>query len=306
VLGFVSDGLVVCAPVLAFALQMCKEAAVLSRLQHPCIVRFWGVVPVQQSKALPAALQVSKDSVHDSAGSGGAGWIRSGSSSSSVQSLGLVMDRCDDSLEERLKMGPIPLSKALHVAERIACGLKYLHTDASAPIRVVHGDLKPANVLIKHDEVLLTDFGLSTTIAVHTMSMGAGRLFGDGVQAGGSLAWAAPELLEEWGKGGSPQPTFACDIYAFGILLQQLLVGKRPYVGMPPDALTGGVRSGRRPDWGNWEEDRGSEAGADVLGKLSRLVEACWAHSPGERPTAHEVHRQLVQVKKQLGPAAAP
>jgi serine/threonine protein kinase len=224
------------------------------------------------------------------------------------------LDRCDESLEDVLSDEPrLPLPEALHIAERIACGLKYLHSEA--PLRVVHGDLKPANVLLKHGThtVQLTDFGLSSTIAVHTKSMGAQKLqVGQGAagqSAGATLAWAAPELLEAWAQGHSATHTFACDVYAFGLILHQLLVWRWPYAGTftAEDALKNAVRAGKRPSWAGWEGFRGGEAGPDVLSRLQALVEACWAHKADERPTAQQVHTQLVELKHKVGqqPVAA-
>jgi serine/threonine protein kinase len=295
---------------------MFEEAAVLSRLRHPCIVTFWGVVVVEDSKAKPAAARSSfPKSRHDSAGSYGSRGrvaIRSSSSGSSSSSrsqlsLGLVLECCDESLESVLRKEPLlPLPEALHVAERIACGLKYLHTDA--PLRVVHGDLKPANVLLTERfdtlSVQLTDFGLSSTVAVHTMSMGAKNLVARnaGGQPGATLAWAAPELLEAWAQGHSAPSTFAADVYAFGLILHQLLMGCWPYEGMllAEDALKAAIRGGRRPGWVGWEEVRGKEAEPDVLSRLKALVEACWAQEATKRPTAQKVHTQLVELKREV------
>lgn len=290
----------VCRPV-----QMYTEAAVLSRLNHPCIVHFWGVVPVEDSKAQGSAAEGASAS-RDKAGPFGSRAQASGRSSiSSRLSLGLVMDRCDESLEALLRVKPLlPLPEAIHIAECIADGLNYLHTHA--PLTVVHGDLKPANVLIKRatQEVLLTDFGLSSTIAVHTLSMGAKHLQqGQGAAGratGCTLYWAAPEMLQAWEDGQDAAHTLASDVYAFGVILYQLLVGKAPYASMfkSEGALKGAVRRGVRPSWGGWEEARDGEAGPDVLKGLQVLVEACWAPTADERPPAQVVHTQLVELQQ--------
>ena len=71
-----------------------------------------------------------------------------------------------ESLERRLRGGPLPLGEALRVAEEIAEAL-----DAAHKRRVVHRDLKPANVMLTEDgHIKVMDFGLATrlpqTIAV--------------------------------------------------------------------------------------------------------------------------------------------
>jgi serine/threonine protein kinase len=284
---------------------MYREAAVLSRLNHPCIVHFWGVVPEEESKPQPSVppkpgFARSSPSSGDSTGAlGSRAWASS--PKRTKLSLGLVLGRCDYSLEDVLDDKPLlPLPDALHFAERIACGLKYLHTEAS--LTVVHGDLKPANVLIKHEEtrVQLTDFGLSHTIAVHTMSVAAGKLVGQNGagHSGWTSYWAAPELFEGEERQEEIDATFACDVYSFGTIVHQLLVGKGPYAKMfkSPGALKAGVRGGKRPSWDGWEAARGGEAAADVLGQLKVLVEACWAHKAKDRDCAQQVHAQLVKL----------
>ena len=301
----------------------------LSRLNHPCIVRFWGYVPVDDSKAQQpegAAQGSVMSTYHDSANSHASTLSPSShSNSSSSLSLGLVMDKCDYSLAEVLTkcdrslanvLGGgdrsvadvlkrhLPLSKALHIAERIACGLKYLHEDA--PLSVVHGDLKPANVLLKRGTktVQLTDFGLSHTIAVQTQSMCAVNLVGQNGagQSGYTLQWTAPEVLDGFEGGLAIEPTYARDVYAFGIILHQLLVGKAPYKDQytSPELLKSSVRAGGRPSWDGWEDARSGEATAVVLGKLRALVEECWAQAATQRPDAQEVHTKLVELKGEL------
>jgi serine/threonine protein kinase len=289
-----------------FPVQMFREAAVLSRLNHPCVVRFWGVVPVEELKPQQDIPQRSFARFSHSPGDSASSLdsrAQVGSRSRSKLSLGLVLDRCDGSLEDVLQHEPLlPLLEALHIAERIACGLKYLHSEA--PLRVAHGDLKPANVLLKHgtDLVQLTDLGLTSTLAVHTMSMRVQNLQVAGVasgQSGWSLHWAAPELLAGYENGDETDPTCACDVYAFGLVLYQLLVGKMPYAGMfmSPKALKSGVMGGARPSWDGLEGVRGGEATPDVLSKMQALVEACWAHEARERPTAQQVQKQLVELQ---------
>jgi serine/threonine protein kinase len=264
---------------------MFMEAAVLSRLKHHSIVSLWGVVPVEERRTESGLLDDLLHSLPDIPGSfgrlGSGSLFDSGDSSS--LSLGLVMERCDHSLEDFLIKQPcLPLKAALHIATRIAGGLKYLHNDA--PLRVVHGDLKPANVLLKNKarEVKLTDFGLSSVIEVHTMSLGARGLLGHnahaGAPAGATPAWAAPELLEVWvhGPGSAAPRSLPCDVYAFAIILHQLLVGKPPYLSdslepIYPMQMMNNIIKGSRPDWADWRQRRSLEAAAAVLDKLQDI-----------------------------------
>lgn len=128
------------------------------------------------------------------------------------------------SLKQLLGRGPLPLTQAIAIMKQILAGLAYAH-DRS----VVHGDLKPANVLIQADaekndfategSVKLTDFGIGATAA------------GDRVSAGASLAYIAPEQRE------GAKPDARSDLYSCGVMLFELLTGDRPAGTEQPSEL---------------------------------------------------------------------
>jgi serine/threonine-protein kinase len=110
---------------------------------------------------------------------------------------------------ERKRLLPEPL--VLRVAERIAQALAHAHGQG-----VVHRDLKPANVLVHwpSDSVKLADFGLARDADAAQTATGLVL---------GTPAYMAPEQL----AGGVPTPR--TDLYALGVLLFQLLVGRLPH-----------------------------------------------------------------------------
>ena len=117
------------------------------------------------------------------------------------------------------RRGALTAAEALPIAEQIALALSAAHQK-----HVVHRDLKPANVILTEGgtKAVVTDFGLAYTLTQATEST---------VTVVGTPAYMAPEQFE-----GKPI-TAAADIYAFGVLLYEMVVGRRPFAGDTPIAL---------------------------------------------------------------------
>ncbi|MBI2572045.1 MAG: serine/threonine protein kinase [Candidatus Schekmanbacteria bacterium] len=126
-------------------------------------------------------------------------------------------------LEDR---GRLSWQEALPVGRQIAEALAYLHGHGC-----VHGDLKPGNVFVAEDlQAKIADFGL--TLRMHGQENAAAE------EWVGSPLYRAPEQF----RGLPPSP--ATDIYAFGILLQQMITGEHPL--LEPSA-TGLEKRANRP-----------------------------------------------------------
>jgi serine/threonine-protein kinase len=136
-----------------------------------------------------------------------------------------------ETLEERIKRGPIPHDETIAIAAKIADGLEYAHERG-----IVHRDLKPANVkLTPQGEVKILDFGLakavtgeaapgaptSTPTIVPTMTS-AGTAVGLIL---GTAAYMSPEQAR-----GRPVDKRA-DVWAFGAVVYEMLTGARPFEG---------------------------------------------------------------------------
>jgi serine/threonine protein kinase/tetratricopeptide (TPR) repeat protein len=139
--------------------------------------------------------------------------------------------------------------------------LAYLHRRG-----IVHRDLKPSNVLYIDGTVKVVDFGLAT------------RNPAQGTVAG-TMRYIAPELWE-----GAPA-SVASDLYAFGVIMHEILTGKLPERGLPALATQRQrkPRDGATPPPGTLEAGDAVPVAADVEGPLSRIVGALLAPDPGRR-----------------------
>jgi hypothetical protein len=143
-------------------------------------------------------------------------------------------------LAERIQRGPIPLADALEIARQMAAALEEAHQRL-----VVHRDFKPGNVKIKPDRtVKVLDFGLATLPAMQTEA-GANAtdsptLTMAATQAGvllGTAAYMSPEQAR-----GEPVDKRG-DVWAFGVVLWEMLTGKRLFDGKTtPDVLAAVIR----------------------------------------------------------------
>ncbi len=128
----------------------------------------------------------------------------------------LIMEyAAQGTLRQRHPRGPIlPITTILPYVKQVAAALQYAHDH-----KLIHRDVKPANVLLdEQDNVLLSDFGIAT-IAHHTSSMQTSTF-------AGTAAYMAPEQLR-----GKPVP--ASDQYALAIMVYEWLCGQLPYEGDP-------------------------------------------------------------------------
>jgi len=176
----------------AFMARFRTEAEALGRLEHPSIV------------------SVTDFGVH--ADEGGIPYL--------VTELleGASLD------EELAASGVLDPEAALPLLDRIAVGLDHAHRCG-----VVHGDLKPRNVFLvdggdREGGVKILDFGLAHLTRPQADSRGGS---GDRLPAGtaviGTPAYMAPELL------AGREPTRRSDVYAFGVLVYEVLTGTRPF-----------------------------------------------------------------------------
>lgn len=178
----------------------------------------------------------------------------------------------------------VPLDVALHVAIRVAEALAHAHTRSDAqgaPLGMVHRDISPTNIMVSFDgEVKLLDFGIARA---------AGRITRTGAgQVRGTLGYMSPEQV----AGATVDAR--TDLYALGICLWELCVGRRLFEG--GHAMEVAARIAR----GQVRSPRAS--GALISAELESILLKALAQSTSFRyPTAVQLQADLTDRARAEG-----
>lgn len=133
----------------------------------------------------------------------------------------LVMEYMPGGTLKNRLVKPVPWQEAIHLFLPVARGVEYAHQRG-----LLHRDIKPANVLITDSgEPMLSDFGIAKLFEAGQTT----ALTGKGMVIG------TPEYMapEQWKGQTSPQS----DLYSLGIVLYELLTGRKPFVADTPAAI---------------------------------------------------------------------
>jgi serine/threonine-protein kinase len=189
-------------------------------------------------------------------------------------------------------LGPVPEPEAREIARQICAGLAQAHSQG-----VIHGDLKPGNVLIVRAprspiRAVITDFGIATSKPVEGAPATGGR--------GGTPDYMAPELLLH------ERSTVASDLYALGILFHAMLTGHSPTWGrrtqrvprLPtakPDSRAETITAGPVIIAADWQRTI-----EDLPPPWSGLVARCIAPRPEDRYRSAEEVSHALQPRRLL------
>jgi Tol biopolymer transport system component len=161
----------------------------------------------------------------------------------------LVMELVEgEDLAARLKRGQIPVDEALGIARQIAEAIEEAHEKG-----VVHRDLKPANVKLTPDgKVKVLDFGLAKawtddgTGATSSSDLSQSPTLAHTGTAAGLILGTAAYMSPEQARGKRADKR--ADIWAFGVVLWEMLTGQRLFAGETvSDVLAGVLKT--EPDW---------------------------------------------------------
>ncbi|MFI7133715.1 serine/threonine-protein kinase [Nonomuraea sp. NPDC050153] len=174
------------------------------------------------------------------------------------------------SLEQAVRQsGPLPVLQAAEIGIRVLDAVRHAHAAG-----ILHRDIKPGNVLLTQDRVVLTDFGIAAIEGDVTITQ-TGLLMG-------SPAYIPPERL-------SGQPiTQAADLWSFGATLYAAVEGRPPYEGPDPVAVLGSVLT-QEPI----EPQR--------AGSLGPVIEGLLRKDPAQRLTSDQVIEMMEAVLRAHG-----
>jgi serine/threonine protein kinase/tetratricopeptide (TPR) repeat protein len=174
-----------------------------------------------------------------------------------------------DTLAARLQQGTLPVAEAIEVSWQLADALAAAHAQG-----VIHRDLKPSNVVLGPDgRAKVLDFGIARLVpAGADMSASVPGTIGGGLV--GTPGYAAPEQYLSRNVDGR------ADLYALGVMMFEMITGRRPFPGHDAVQIATSVLRDDAPamsDTGQW-----------VPPALEKLVARLLQRDPNKRPASGE------------------
>jgi formylglycine-generating enzyme required for sulfatase activity/dienelactone hydrolase len=186
----------------------------------------------------------------------------------------LVMEFVEgETLARRLQSGLLPVPECLQIARMMAGALAAAHAR-----EIVHRDLKPANVKITPQGVVkVLDFGLAKGFPVAPADQPTELLTAPGTVLG-TAAYMSPEHAA--GKDADARS----DVFAFGVVLYEMLSGRRPFEGSTSADVIASILKDEPPPLKK----------SGISERLQRIVSRCLQKSPEQRyPSAAELYQDL-------------
>jgi len=196
-----------------------------------------------------------------------------------------------ETLHARIMRERIPVPDAIDIASQIARALAAAHAQG-----IIHRDLKPANVIVGADRhVKVLDFGVARVLVLGATQTTAAAppATASGMGFIGTASYAAPEQMV------SSAVDARADLYALGVVLFEMVSGRRPFQGSDPVQLATSKLSTDAPPL--------SSTGQLVPPALERLVASLLERDRDRRPaTARDVLAELRAISGAPSTAALP
>jgi serine/threonine-protein kinase len=153
--------------------------------------------------------------------------------------LALVMELVEgQTLADVLTRGPLPVDEAVAIARQVADALEAAHAAG-----IVHRDLKPANIKVRPDNVVkVLDFGLARIVDVSPLTASAidsPTVLSPGATVHGVILGTAAYMAPEQARGKTVDKR--ADIWAFGVVLYEMLTGRRLFDGSDASEIIAAV-----------------------------------------------------------------
>jgi len=217
-----------------------------------------------------------------------------------ANSMGLIMEYMSGGNLRLLLIDDdvvLHMNLRLRMSSEIANGISFLH-NFSEERRLVHGDLKPDNILLTSDlNCKIADFG-GAKVVKHTMSATTDTEATHGQM---TKAYAAPERLFTNRK---PKPKKEQDTYSYGVIVHGILSRELPAEQFSSEAkYLEAVKEGQRPGVEAIEtlkEDYASQEGdLAIIDYLVSVMKRCWHQHPDSRPNMVVIRDELSALPNQ-------
>jgi len=200
----------------------------------------------------------------------------------------VVMDFVSgEDLKVLIAQGPVPPARAVEIVRQVLSGLAHAHE-----LGIIHRDIKPANIVLSQkaglgDHVKVLDFGLARLAADKAPKLTTGIVIG-------TPAYMAPEQIR------GTEIDARADLYACGVLLMELLTGKKPFHSEKDDPIEVVSKHLKSPPPRLADLAPGIE-----FGELEAIVARALAKAPADRFQTAQEFVSVLEATRGAGEAVS-